>query len=665
MTRQILWLSVALSCFYLPAYSQNTTPGSSYTYEGTLTQEDIDQSVLYGAPQDPASLEEGKAYMDQIIVPNDYQATTGCLLVQERTWNGTTGGQCANGIDGTYTFGYGQTVIAQTQDAIAEALKVAGITVVGYRWQWRVKNADTNYEDSNGALGQDPLLVRVIVKDKNGEVLDEREWDYSYHIDNWEQKYGMHWYDPFISGDKIDTITLEVEAYDAGYWAGYYGPEFGSAAIYSILVVEPETQDCSDPLLDPTCPGYADALAAQQDEMIELINDVTSEETTAGGEDVAFIADVAQTVEESIIEEVERSDESNTGQNTEVTNEVIEEPSDGQEEESTQTETEADSDATSGSQRVDALSVAQNAVSEALSDANSNIQSTLNSTAQSAADAQSTFENNEQQLQQLSQSQMAETEQAQEFIQNQSIQDQVSITEESVDSIQSQSIEIQNTDVTSQDLSVSTELSVNGETTQQSQGQMTQSDLTQQSMDGSFGSNAQGLDSAEIDIQMGNLNNTQEINNMNQLDNLGLADPNTDIGDNEIVIEVTVDSFKIAALDLAINDVFQAALNRNMLSLSEESEEEEQKSIEEQNAEEDALVEQALSGDDSEDAQAALLGYNPEFRAYQTPQLPDGQFYESKEIYDGQENYDNPNQRFFNGASDATHREMVRQQYER
>jgi len=633
MTRQILWLSVALSCFYLPAYSQNTTPGSSYTYEGTLTQEDIDQSVLYGAPQDPASLEEGKTYMDQIIVPNDYQATTGCLLVQERTWNGTTGGQCANGIDGTYTFGYGQTVIAQTQDAIAEALKVAGITVVGYRWQWRVKNADTNYEDTNGALGQDPLLVRVIVKDKNGEVLDEREWDYSYHIDNWEQKYGMHWYDPFISGDKIDTITLEVEAYDAGYWAGYYGPEFGSAGIYSILVVEPEIQDCSDPLLDPTCPGYADALAAQQDEMIELINNVTSEETTMGGEDVAFIADVAQTVEESIIEEVEISDESNTGQNTEVTNEVIEEPSDGQEEESTQTETEADSDATSGSQRVDALSVAQNAVSEALSDANNNIQSTLNSTAQSATDAQSTFENNEQQLQQLSQSQIAETNQISSEIQQ-----------------------------LNQETQSSLEQSVNGFQSQQ-QEQMSQSNSSQGT--DSYESNMGISNSGDINIELGGLDNTQEINNMNQLDNLGLADPNTDIGDNEIVIEVTVDSFKIAALDLAINDVFQATLNRNMLSLSEESEEEEQKSIEEQNAEEDALVEQALSGDDSEDAQAALLGYNPEFRAYQTPQLPDGQFYESKEIYDGQENYDNPNQRFFNGASDATHREMVRQQYER
>ena len=67
---------------------------------------------------------------------------------------------------------------------------------------------------------------------------------------------------------------------------------------------------------------------------------------------------------------------------------------------------------------------------------------------------------------------------------------------------------------------------------------------------------------------------------------------------------------------------------------------------------------------DDEDAQAALLGFNPNFRAYQQPQMTDADFYKPKDIYAGQENYDNPNARFFNGASDATHREMVRQQYE-
>ena len=608
MILRILLFSVALFFFCSPAYNQE------YTYDGTLTQDDIDQSTLYGSPDDINQMDEDKVYMDQIIVPNDYEATTGCLLVQQRTWNGTTGGQCANGIDGTYTFGYGQTVIAQTQDAIAEALKVAGITVVGYRWQWRIKNADTNYFVEQNQSSADPLIVTVTVKDKQGNVLDEREWDYSYYIYNWEQKYGMHWYDPFISGDKIDTITLEVEAYDAGYWAGYYGPEFGSAAIYSILVVEPEIQDCSDPLLDPTCPGYADALAAQQDEMIDLINNVTSEEVATGGEDVAFVAEITEVVEDSILEEPPAVE-------VEPLDEAVAEIDPEVEEEST-------------TQSVDPLSVAQNAVSDALNEANSNAQSTLNSTAQSVADAQSTFESNEQKLQELSQNQIAETNQISSDIQ-QSNQEIQSSLEQSINEFQSQ---------------------------QQEQANQSNSSKSTDS----YGSNIETGNSNDMNIELGGLDNSQEINNMmNQFDNLGLDGLNENIDNNQISIEVVVDSFEIAALDLAVNEVFQAALNKNLLALSEESEEEEQKSIEEQNAEEDALVEKALSGDDSEDAQAALLGYNPEFRAYQTPQLPDGQMYEPKEIYDGQENYDNPNQRFFNGASDATHREMVRQQYKR
>ena len=82
------------------------------------------------------------------------------------------------------------------------------------------------------------------------------------------------------------------------------------------------------------------------------------------------------------------------------------------------------------------------------------------------------------------------------------------------------------------------------------------------------------------------------------------------------------------------------------------------------NEQEDELVAAALAGSDDEDAQAALLGFNPNFRAYQQPQMSDADFYAPKEIYEGQKNYDNPNSRFFNGASDATHREMIRQQYE-
>ena len=636
MIQRTLYLAAAcFFCFSAFSNAQELTPqgttASSYTYDGTLTQDDIDQSVLYGSPDDINQMDEGKAYMDQIIVPNDYEATTGCLLVQTRTWNGTTGGQCANGKDGTYTFGYGQTVIAQTQDAIADALKVAGITVVGYRWQWRVKNADTNYVAEQGQSAADPLIVTVTVKDKQGNVLDEREWDYSYYILDWQQKYGMHWYDPFISGDKIDTITLEVEGYDAGYWAGYYGPEFGSAAIYSILVVEPETQDCSDPLLDPTCPGYAEALNAQQDEMLALINN-SSDTGIDTGNDVAFVAEVAAVVEESVDPVSEGISEPATVEASVEPVQEIEQVVEVVETTSTENSTEEESSSSS----VDPLAVAQNAVSAALNEAASNASNTLEATSQSVADAEAVFESNEQQLQQLSQTQSAETQLLSDNIQeaNQAqLTEQASLESSFQSNIESNIAAMQNEQ---QNLSM---------TQQQNSSSSTSVD------------NSGNIDPIQFATQQSNVSTV-----LGALENNDII--NQDITDNQISLEVVVDSFEIAALNMAIDEVFQAALNRNLLLNAEDKEEEEQKSFEEQNAEEDALVAAAQSGDDSEDAQAALLGYNPNFRAYQQPQIPDTAFYQPKEIYSGQKNHDNPNGRLFNGASDARHREMVRQQYE-
>ena len=88
-------------------------------------------------------------------------------------------------------------------------------------------------------------------------------------------------------------------------------------------------------------------------------------------------------------------------------------------------------------------------------------------------------------------------------------------------------------------------------------------------------------------------------------------------------------------------------------------------SSEERNQQEDDLVAEALEGSEDEDAQSALLGYNPNFRAYQQPQMPGGDIYNDQGVYENQKTYDNPNARLFNGASDALHREMVRSQYEK
>jgi len=460
MTRLPLLLSAALFLLCSSLSSQE------YSYDGNLTQDDIDQSVLNFAPTNLSGVEEDKVYIDQIIEDLDYEATTGCIeTFGFRRWSGGenspgSGGQCANSATNkdTYTFGYETSVISQTQDAIGQALKVAGITVVGYRWQWKVKNADTNQEDTNGAEGQDPLIVTVTVKDKAGNVLDEKEWDYSYHIDQWETKYGMQWYDPFITGDKIDTITLEIEGKDAAEWPGWYGPEFGSAAIYSTFVYDPDP--CKQvPVVDPTCEDF---IGNAPEEIIPQLQE----------DDWVYIQSTGEVM--SLEEQLE----------------TIEEPE----------EPEV---------------------------------------------------------------------------------------------------------VASEDVK-------------------------------------------KMPDKTGNISTESII-------------------EQSINIEITIDTFEVATATNVIENTLTniLSLEDNVIAEQIENQEESEEEAKQESLEtQEDLVAAAIAGDDSEDAQAALMGYNPNFAQYQQPQMADADFYAPKEIYEGQQNYDNPAARFFNGASDATHREMVRQQYE-
>ena len=125
-------------------------------------------------------------------------------------------------------------------------------------------------------------------------------------------------------------------------------------------------------------------------------------------------------------------------------------------------------------------------------------------------------------------------------------------------------------------------------------------------------------------------------------------------------------AFEINVIESVVDRVIKNQLAMMSQSMEEEPQEElVEQNIEDQNAQEDALVDAAQNGDDSEEAQLALMGFNPNFRAYQQPQMPDAIFYKPKEIYEGQENYDNPNQRFFNGASDVLHDRMIDLQYRR
>ena len=128
----------------------------------------------------------------------------------------------------------------------------------------------------------------------------------------------------------------------------------------------------------------------------------------------------------------------------------------------------------------------------------------------------------------------------------------------------------------------------------------------------------------------------------------------------------------IPQLDFTVREMIDAVIRKTLVDAGMESEflsldEVSEEDLKAQQDLEDKLVEEAIAGSTSEDANAAYLGYNPTFRDYIAPQVYGNgsqAFYAPKTIYPNNTNYDHPNQRFFNGASDVKHRALVRMQYE-
>ena len=133
---------------------------------------------------------------------------------------------------------------------------------------------------------------------------------------------------------------------------------------------------------------------------------------------------------------------------------------------------------------------------------------------------------------------------------------------------------------------------------------------------------------------------------------------------NEATLQIAALNDPTNPINQIINDIAANMITQAVADAEETAEESAEESVESQNAQEDALVAEALAGSDDEDAQAALLGYNPNFRAYQQPQMQGGEIYNDQGVYENQKTYDSPRAGLFNGASDALHREMVRSQYD-
>ena len=120
-----------------------------------------------------------------------------------------------------------------------------------------------NCADPNGT--QDELQAFLAVTNLAGdedvrEVFNKRDF-----FTEWQTFSGSEVYD---FGSAYEAVALQIEGIDRGFWAGYYGPTVRNPsviAIYTPVNTNPVIlPDCSNPLNDPSCAGYAEAIAALQ-----------------------------------------------------------------------------------------------------------------------------------------------------------------------------------------------------------------------------------------------------------------------------------------------------------------------------------------------------------------------------------------------------------------
>ena len=169
------------------------------------------------------------------------------------TGGGYSGGSQAgyNASNNTIYFGYNQNTVAYTY-AFSQALQNSGMTITGYNYSWDYLNQNPY----NGTLS-----AKVNFAGTNGTSLYTKGWTLGTTTD-WTNVSGTETFaNNGLLASNIANFSLSFTGKDARWWAGFYGPQVRNPSMslnYTFDV-------CStDPLSNPSCPGYAAAYQAQQ-----------------------------------------------------------------------------------------------------------------------------------------------------------------------------------------------------------------------------------------------------------------------------------------------------------------------------------------------------------------------------------------------------------------
>ena len=170
----------------------------------------------------------------------------------------------STGMGNTYYWSGTQQTLSNTI-AINQALQATGVQVDGFSYEWVYKNGNANwFSGQPGGGAVDPFEIVVNVYDSNGNLFQSYKYDYGNQFANWTTKTGTETFNQnYLTPSYFGNVVVEVTGQDIANQAGYWGPEF--RADQSFLFVNYSLNPChNNPLHDPQCPGYAQALFNQQ-----------------------------------------------------------------------------------------------------------------------------------------------------------------------------------------------------------------------------------------------------------------------------------------------------------------------------------------------------------------------------------------------------------------
>ena len=151
----------------------------------------------------------------------------------------------------TIHFSYGLTAVHQVI-GINTALQGSGIQINGWNWGYDLRNMN----GSGGQSGTDTISVTSFITNNLGYIVQQSDQYYSTQFD-WTRFSGTEILNTPITLANNVNLGIQFVSRDAGFWAGYYGPQVRNVNLTANYSVDP---CAANPLYSVDCAGYNNVL---------------------------------------------------------------------------------------------------------------------------------------------------------------------------------------------------------------------------------------------------------------------------------------------------------------------------------------------------------------------------------------------------------------------